>query len=198
MIAITRLITHAIVGATGTEAAVEFFIFEKEFRGMDEGRIHLIIYIRAGEDVIDTLPLAFVTVGAFDTVFAMGISREIMQPMTVYLLEDITVRSIVEVACDDEVGIWRDGMDGVDGLAKASCGCLPEGPTIAFAAITARQMHYKNMKCVARDGLAADIENITRRTHAFYRRDTKRITADGSERERAVEQGNINTSKIWR
>ena len=45
MIAIAWLIAHAVVGAAGTIATIELFIFKEKLRGMDEGSVHLIIYL---------------------------------------------------------------------------------------------------------------------------------------------------------
>jgi len=165
---------------------------------MDESRVHLIIYIKGAKDMVDTLPLALIAVAPTNAILSLGIFRQVQNTVLTDLTESRTFSTVIKITCNQNLCLGIQTRDGIKRLAKAVYRCLTEGPTIAFAAITARQMHYKNMKCVARDGLAADIENITRRTHAFYRRDTKRITADGSERERAVEQGNINTSKIWR
>ena len=43
VVAVARLVAHAVVGTAGTVATVEFFIFEQKCRRMDKSRIHLII-----------------------------------------------------------------------------------------------------------------------------------------------------------
>lgn len=43
MVAVARLVAHAVVSATGTIAAVEGFGLKEEERGMDEDGIYLII-----------------------------------------------------------------------------------------------------------------------------------------------------------
>ena len=58
MVAVAGLIAHAIVSASGPEAAVELFIFKQELRSVDKSRIHLIIYRTRSEDMVDTPPLA--------------------------------------------------------------------------------------------------------------------------------------------
>lgn len=137
--------------------------------------------------MVDTLPLALVAVGAFDAVFTTGILREIMQPMTVYPAKDIAVRAIVEVASDEEFGLWRDSTDGVDGLAEAVDGCLTERTAIAFAAITAGQVDHKDMKRIARKDLSAGIKDIAGGTHAFNRSHSNGITPDRGERKGRIE-----------
>ena len=148
MVAIAWLIAHAVVGATRTIATVELFIFEEELGGMDEGRVHLIIYRARSEDMIDALPLALIAVCASDTVFPSGISRKIIKTMTVNLLEDVAIRAVVEVAGYDEVGIRRDGMDGVYRLAKAICNGLTEGTAVTLATIATGEMDDEDMKRV--------------------------------------------------
>ena len=105
MVAEAGLITHAVIGATWTDAAVEFFIFKQEFRRVDIGRIHLIIYWSTGEDMVDTLPLALIAVGASDTIRAMSRLRKILEPMLTDLLEDVAVRPIVKIAGNQNTGI---------------------------------------------------------------------------------------------
>ena len=55
--------------------------------------------------MIDTLPLALITVGAFDTIFASGFFREILNAMLTDLLEDRAIRTVVEVASDEDLCI---------------------------------------------------------------------------------------------
>ena len=68
MVAVGWLVAHAVVGAARAVATVALLVFEQELRGMDDRLFHLIIYMRAGEDMVDTLPLALIAVGAFDVV----------------------------------------------------------------------------------------------------------------------------------
>ena len=73
MVAITWLVAHTVVSTTRTEAAIKFFLFEQKSRRMDIGGIYLIIYIRTGEDMVNALPLAFISVGSSDTVLSFSI-----------------------------------------------------------------------------------------------------------------------------
>ena len=113
VIAVAWLIAHAVVSTARAIATVELFIFKEELGGMDEGSVHLIIYIRAGKDMIDALPLALITIGATDTVLSLRLLSKITETMPIDLLEDRAIRTVVEVTGYNEFGIWRDGMDGV-------------------------------------------------------------------------------------
>ena len=72
---------------------------------MDEGSIYLIIQIRAGENVVDALPLTFITIRTSDAVLTMGIFCKVIKSVLTNLLEDRTIWAIVEVASNDDVGI---------------------------------------------------------------------------------------------
>ena len=196
MVAIARLVAHAVIGAAGTVAAIEFFLFEEELRGMDESRVHLIIYIRGAEDVVDALPLAFIAVSASHTVGTRGIFCKVMEAVLADLVEKVAVWAIVEVASHQELGFRRDGSDGVDGLAEAVCGGLTERTAITFATEATGQMNDKDVERVASGSLATGIEDITSGTHAFYGGDADGIATDRSKRERGIEQRDIDASDI--
>lgn len=98
---------------------------------MDDGLFHLIIYMWAGKDMVDTLPLALITVGASDIMITKSILSEVVQTVLRELLENIAVRAIVEVAGDEEVGIGRKGTDRVDGLTETVYGSLTEGMAVS-------------------------------------------------------------------
>ena len=79
MVAVAGLVAHAVVCAARTETAIQGFVFEEKLGRMDEGSIHLIIYRRRAEDVVDALPLALITVSASDTVLTSGRLSEVME-----------------------------------------------------------------------------------------------------------------------
>ena len=73
MIAIARLIAHAIICAAGVTATIEFVFLKQEARGMDKYYFHLITYIIAGEDMVDAAPLTFVTISTTHAILSTGI-----------------------------------------------------------------------------------------------------------------------------
>ena len=150
MVTITWLVAHAVVGATGTEATVEFFVFEEELRSVDVSRVHLIIYIRGAKDVVDTLPLTLVAIGALNTICASGIFCEVADTLTTDLLEHRTVRTVVEVAGNEDLGICGNGTDGVQRLTEAVSHNLAKGATIAFTPIATGGMNHEDMERITR------------------------------------------------
>lgn len=105
MVAVARLITHAIVCTAGTKATIEFFVFEEELWCMDTGTFHLIIYIRAGEDMVYALPLALIAISASDPILSLCLFRKITNTMLADLLEDRTIRPIVEITGNQYLSI---------------------------------------------------------------------------------------------
>ena len=69
--------------------------------------------------MVDTLPLALVAIGAFYTICASGILRQVADTLAADLLEHRTVRAVVEVAGNEDLGIRGDGADRVQRLTEA-------------------------------------------------------------------------------
>ena len=57
------LIVHALVGATGKIAPIELVLLQQELGGMDKDILHLIIYIRRHQDMVEAVPLALIAIG---------------------------------------------------------------------------------------------------------------------------------------
>ena len=196
MVAVGGLVTHAVVGAVGTEATVEFFFFEQEFRGMDISRIHLIIYIGTAKNVVDALPLALVTVGAFHAICTSGIACEVADALAADLLEHWVIRAVVEVAGNKDLSIGGDGTDGVERQAEAVGNGLAERLRIALTTIATGGMNNKDVEGIARIDETTGIEDVTGGPHTFYGGHPQGITAEGCEGKWAIEQGNIDTSDV--
>ena len=184
MVAVAGLIAHAIVSASGPEAAVELFIFKQELRSVDKSRIHLIIYRTRSEDMVDTPPLALITVSASDTILSFCSLRKIQDAVLADLTESRTISTIVEIASNQNLGLGVQAMDRINRLAQAISHDFAEGTAIALTSISTGCMNHKNMKCVTRKNFTTNIENITCRTHTIYRRNTDGIAINGSKRKR--------------
>ena len=100
--------------------------------------------------MVDTLPLAPITVSAMHTVRAMCILRQVTDTMTTDMLEHRTVRAIVEVAGNQYLDIRRQGIERINRLTEAICHGLTEWTTIPFTAIATGCMDHEYMQCVAR------------------------------------------------
>jgi len=118
MIAIARLVSHAVISAPWPKSSVEFLLLKQEERRMDECRVHLIIYIGAYQHMIDTPPLAFVAIGSSYPMAATGILRHITDTMLTDSPEGRSIGIIVEVASHQNTGIRRDRMQGVHRLTE--------------------------------------------------------------------------------
>ena len=73
---------HAFVGAAGHVAAIELIFFQEKLGGMDEYRIYLIIYIGRHQDMIQTVPLAFIAIGTLYPISAPCLLGDILQVVT--------------------------------------------------------------------------------------------------------------------
>ena len=65
-----------------------------------------------------------------------------------------------------------------------------------FSAEPTGSMNHKYMQGVAIDQFAADIKNVTSRTHLFQGRDAKRVVVDHTKGKRTVQQGDINATLV--
>lgn len=65
------LVFHALVGTTGQIASIEFILLQKEFGRMDEDSIHLSIYVGRHQNMIQTVPLTFITIGTLHAITAL-------------------------------------------------------------------------------------------------------------------------------
>ena len=149
MVAVAGLVAHTVIGTARTVAAVELFIFKQELRSVDKSRIHLIIYRTRSEDMVDTPPLALITVSASDTILSFCSLRKIQYTVLTNLLEGWTIHFIIEIACNQNLRIGLQILNGINGLTKAISNDLSEGTAVAFAPITARSMNKKDMQRIA-------------------------------------------------
>ena len=63
--------------------------------------------------MVDTLPLALISISATHTVLSFGLFGKIPDAMLTDLSKDRTVWTVVEITSDDKFGIGRDGTNGV-------------------------------------------------------------------------------------
>ena len=79
MVAEATLIAIAIIGTEGLDAAVLFVFFKEEGGIVDVGLCDGIAQIRTNEDMVDTLPTAFVAIGALGAMLSSRLLRDIME-----------------------------------------------------------------------------------------------------------------------
>ena len=116
MIAIAWLIAHAVIGTAGPIATVEFLIFEQKLRGVNKSRVHLIIYRARRKDVIDTLPLTLVTIGASDTILSLSLFCKTQDAVLADLTESRTISTIVEITGNQNKCLGVHTLDGINRL----------------------------------------------------------------------------------
>ena len=134
--------------------------------------------------MIDTLPLAFITVCSLYAIIAFGIFGYINQSMLIILQKAMSIGSVIKIASNEHFGLWRYSMNRIYRMTYSISNHPSEWTTILIATKLTRLMDHKHMERIARDCLATYIENITRCPHTFYRLNTDRITPDGRKRER--------------
>lgn len=83
---------------------------------MDEDRVHLIIYRGRHEDVVETVPFALIAIGALHPITAAGLLGYVPQVVLSDAYQRRGVVVVVEIAADQDTGIWRDSPNGVDSL----------------------------------------------------------------------------------
>ena len=146
--------------------------------------------------MINTLPLALIAIGASNTILASGIFCQISEVMLTDLSEGRTISPIIKITGDENLGFGTQVLDGIYRLTKTICYHFPERTTITLTAIPAGRMNNKYMQRIARKDFTTDIEDVTSRPHALYWSDTNGIAIDRSERERRIEQGHIDATKV--
>ena len=99
--------------------------------------------------MVDTPPLALITVSASDTILSFCSLRKIQYTVLTNLLEGWTIHFIIEIACNQNLRIGLQILNGINGLTKAISNDLSEGTAVAFAPITARSMNNKDMQRIA-------------------------------------------------
>ena len=110
MVAETLLLEfHAFVGAAGHEAAIELILLQQELGGMDEDRVHLIIYRGRHDNIIQTVPLALIAIGTLHPIAALRLLGDIFQVVTGNVLYGRRVVVVVKIAADQDSGIRRNG-----------------------------------------------------------------------------------------
>ena len=107
------LIVHALISTTGKITSVKLVLFQEEFGGMDKDILHLIIYIRRNQNMIEAVPLTLVAIGSSNAVTARSILADILQVVLADTLQGRRVVVVVEVATDQNLGVRRNGPDGV-------------------------------------------------------------------------------------
>jgi len=105
MVAIARLVAHAVIGAARTVAAIFLIFLKQKQRGMDVGRVHLFIYRTGTQDMVYAAPRAFIAVGSQDAVLPTGILGEVAQAVLGQASEQRAIVRIVEIARYQEMGL---------------------------------------------------------------------------------------------
>ena len=99
--------------------------------------------------MVDTLPLALVSVGSPDAMLTAGVLGEVTQAVLANAPQSATVGPDVQVACHYAMGICRVSLQRVNALTQAVSNGQTEGTAIAFATITAGGMDNKDVKSIA-------------------------------------------------
>ena len=166
---------HAFVGTAGHEAAIELILLQQELGGMDKRRVHLIIYRRRYDNMIQTVPLALIAIGALHPITAPCLLGDILQIVTGNVLNGWGVVIVIEVAADQDPCIGCDGPDGIHSLQQTVGSLHTERTSSFLATMTTWGMDYKDVQRIARYQLSTGIEDITRRLHPRNGIDTQTV-----------------------
>ena len=146
MVAETLLLEfHAFVGTAGHEAAIELILLQQELGGMDEDRVHLIIYRRRHNDMIQTVPLALIAIGTLHPIAALRLLGDIFQVVTGNVLNGWGVVIVIEVAADQDPCIGCDGPDGIHSLQQTVGSLHTERTSSFLTTVTARRVNHKDV-----------------------------------------------------
>ena len=136
---------HAFVGTAGHKAAIELILLQQELGGMDKNRVHLIIYRGRHDDMIQTVPLALIAIGALHPITALCLLGDILQVVTGNVLHGWGVVIVIEVAADQDPGVRCDGPDGIHGLQQTVGSLHTERTSSLLTTVTARRVNHKDV-----------------------------------------------------
>ena len=103
------LVFHPLIRTAREIAAIELILLKQELRRMDKYRVHLIIYIRRHEDMIQTIPFTLITIGSLHAILGRCILGDVLQVVTGNVLYGRRVMVVVEVTTDQDLCIRSDG-----------------------------------------------------------------------------------------
>ena len=100
--------------------------------------------------MVDTLPLALISIRATHAISSMGFFREITDTMLTDLLEHRTLWAIVEITGYKYPSIDNLFLYRIKRLTQAVGYSFTERAAMTFTTITAGEMNHKNMQHITR------------------------------------------------
>ena len=128
MIAETIEVSWPQIVASWFHAAVFLVGFQQEGRVVDMAVDELPGRCSVAENMVEAAPQAMKAIGAFCPVSSLCLCRYLYETMADEELERGVRRIVVEVASDDDAGLWRQGSDRIHRLQKAVDDFLSVGP----------------------------------------------------------------------
>ncbi len=184
MVAKATLIAETIKGAKRFHSPI-FLVFLKQEGGIVDVSLHDgITQHRTYQNMVNTLPTTFVTVGALSAMRALGLMGNVMEPVFLQEQDGWTIGIVVEVACDDNLRISGQEADSLNNTIHYH---TTVGTRLFLATKTTGSMNDKDVQGVAIDHFALYIQDITCRAHTFQRSDIKTFITDRTKREGLIE-----------
>lgn len=187
MIAEATLVAHSIVITVRLFAPVLSILLQQKIRVVN---IHLLKgrnQRTAHQDVVDVLPFTLIFIGGLCPVMSHGTLRDVMQPLTVEILQQRVVIPVVEVSRYDDSRLGMEAADGINGGYQAFAYYPAVRARLTFTPETTGRMDYEYMERITADRLTAGIQNVARWAHARERLHPEGIAPNETERSGGVE-----------
>ena len=148
MVTEASLIAVAIEGSERFAASVSLVLFQQEGSVLDESPANGIDQRATHENMVNALPLTLVAISSLGlTITALGGSGNILQTVLLQIVQGRVVNSIVEVAADNNFGIFWQLPDSCH---EAVGNELTIGPRLLFPAVATGRVHHKNRGTISK------------------------------------------------